>query len=133
MAKPVSRSPRISEFLWTPQCRERGSNPHGRLAHGILSPARLPISPSRQRTRSEATSEAGSARHHNPPDVSAAVRCQLDSDNERKMQDPGSHAWIQLRPLARLPEVSRACDTANGQLSNITERLGGGDRIRTDA
>jgi hypothetical protein len=49
------------------------------------------------------------------------------------MLDPGSHTWIQLRPLARLPDVSRACDTANGQLSNITEKLGGGDRIRTDA
>ena len=44
---PPSRRARDSPDFLGIWCRRRGSNPHGRKAHRILSPARLPVSPLR--------------------------------------------------------------------------------------
>ena len=45
-----SSARRAAGALLTGKCRERGSNPHA-CGHGILSPARLPVPPSRPGTR----------------------------------------------------------------------------------
>ena len=51
-------------------------------------------------------------------------RCGMPTGqrNARKVQDPASYVWIQLRPPARIPDVSRTSDTMNGQLKQDHRR-----------
>src|SRR5690242_15463279 len=47
----------IRRLIWEFSCSGRGSNPHGSLSQGILSPSRLPVSPPERRGRNQRVSE----------------------------------------------------------------------------
>ena len=107
----VSGPPAAFVTIWS-QCRERGSNPHGRLAHGILSPARLPISPSRQCiTRPADTSEslggvAPRQRVHFSPNGWGPSGSDRYADRDHSTEDRIRYAWsfacARKRPSRRL-------------------------------
>ena len=66
-------------------CSGRGSNPHGILSQGILSPSRLPVSPPERRTTSQKRNEAGNGTRTRDPNLGKVVLYQLSySRNDRQ-------------------------------------------------
>src|SRR5205809_7969771 len=62
------------------QCSGRGSNPHGSLSQGILSPSRLPISPPEQRS---GRTDAGNGTRTRDPNLGKVVLYQLSYSRKR--------------------------------------------------